>query len=163
MYNIVTMNDERDPCSVESDERPRGMGKWKAVILVLLVLSIIVPVAFFALFIGEEGGTSYRYCSYKEFYDQHENLELKAGDMVYIRDTLSGIWYDQSTQYTYLRFESMDEDRNVSWGYDAGYLADITHGYSAGDSVTLEIEIAQEMSPQGTPILVGHIRSIEHT
>jgi hypothetical protein len=132
-----------------------------AFIVVILVISITIPVTFISLFIKEEG-SSVHYFTYKEFHDQFESLDLKDGDDVHIKDVFSGIWYNESTQYTYMTFESMDASRTDPWGYDAGYQSDITQEYHVGDKVKLKIEMEQEMNDQGIPILVGHIRSIDH-
>ena len=132
-----------------------------AIIVVILVISITIPVTFISLFIKEEG-SSVHYFTYKEFHDQFDSLDLKDGDIVHINDVFSGIWYNESTHDTYMTFESMDEDRTDPWGYDAGYQSDITQEYHVGDKVKLKIEMEQEMNDQGIPILVGHIRSINH-
>ena len=130
-------------------------------IVVILIISIIIPFTFISLFIKEEGN-SVHYFSYKEFYDQFDNLDLKEGDIVYINDVFSGIWYNESTHYIYMTFESMDHSRTNPWGYDAGYQSDITQEYQVGDEVKLKIEMEQEINDQGIPILVGHIRSVNH-
>ena len=132
------------------------------ILIILLVISIVVPISFLSLFLREEGGAIH-YFSYKEFHDQYEDLYLKDGDVVFIKDIFSGIWYNQTTDYTYMTFRSMDNDRTDPWGYDAGYFGDITNEFQSGDKVSLKIEMEQEMSPQGYPTLVGHIKSIEHT
>ena len=146
---------------MEDEELQDGKVRWKAVLAVVLVLSIAVPGSFIALFMVDEGNSTY-YCTFREFHEKYDALELKAGDVVYIEDTLSGIWYNQTAQYTHMTFESMDEIRTVPWGYDTGYRENITDEFSEGESVRLIIELTQEIGAQGVPVLVGHILEIEH-
>ena len=132
------------------------------IVIVILVISIFVPITFISLFIKEEGDSTH-YMTYKELHDKHENMDLKAGDVIYIIDTFSDIWYNQSAHYTYMTFKSMDGYRTDPCGYDAGYPEDVTDEFHSGDNVKLEIEMEQELNGQGVPTLVAHIRSIEPT
>jgi hypothetical protein len=145
----------------EEEDNSKRKKKLIAIVIIILVLSIVIPIAFMSLFLKEEGESIY-YLSYKKLHDKHENSELKDGDIVYIKDIFSGIWYNESSHYTYMTFKSMDDYRTDPWGYDAGYPEDITEEFEVGDNVILKIEMEQEMR-QGIPTLVGHIKSITHT
>jgi hypothetical protein len=100
--------------------------------------------------------------TYKEFYDKYDEGELKAGDTVFIEDTFSDIWYDNDTQYSYMTFESYDEYRTASWGYDMGHGQDVTGEFQPGDKVVVEVELKSELTPQGFPFIQGHAVSINH-
>lgn len=143
----------------QGDNRKR---KLLVLIIIIIVLSIVIPITFLSLFIKEEGSSRY-YFTYKEFHDQFESLDLKDGDTIIIKDFFSGIWYNETAHYTYMTFQSMDEYRTDSWGYDAGYPEDITDDYKVKDKVIIEVEINQKINDQGYPTLVGHIKSIEQT
>ncbi len=130
-------------------------------IIVILIISLFLPISFLMLFINEEGDSTY-YLTFKEFNDKYEDGELKDGDVAYIEDTFSDIWYDNSTEYTYMTFESFDEHRTATWGYDAGYDEDITSDYRPGDAVIVKVELQQELTYRGIPDIRGHIVSIVH-
>ena len=130
-------------------------------LIIVLIVSLFIPISFFTLFITEKGDSTY-HLTYKEFHDKYEDGELKDGDVAYIEDTFSDIWYNDSTEYTCMTFESFDEYRTAPWGYDAGYSQDITDEYRAGDEVRLKVELRQEIGNQGVPDIRGHIVAIEH-
>ena len=111
--------------------------------------------------IKDQGGNTY-YLTYKEMHDMHENNELKAGDIVYINDTFSDIWYDCEDQYTYMTFDSMDEYRTAPWGYDAGYSQDLTDEYQQGDHVIIKVELEQELNYQGVPDIIEYEHFIRY-
>lgn len=144
----------------EENGKKLGIKKMMALIIIILVLTIAIPLSFLSLFIKEEGDSRY-YFTFKEFHDKYDSLDLKEGDIIYIKDVLSGIWYDEEAQYTFMAFRSMDAKRTVSWGYDAGYPENITDEYGVGDKVIIKIEMSQQMI-DGTPRLVAKITSIEH-
>ena len=145
------------------EENGNKMDKKKlmALIIIILVLTIAIPLSFLSLFLKEEGESRY-YFTFKEFHDKYDSLDLKDGDVIYIKDFFSGIWYDEDAQYTFMAFKSMDAERTVSWGYDAGYPENITDEYRVGDEVIIKIEMSQQMI-DGPPTLVDKISSIEHT
>jgi hypothetical protein len=140
--------------------KKKGWKKIVALIIIILVLTIAIPLSFLSLFIKEEGDSRY-YFTFQEFHDKYDSLDLKEGDIVYIKDVFSGIWYDEEAHYTFMAFESMDPYRTVSWEYDAGYSENITDEYDVGDEVIIELEMSQQMI-DGTPRLVAKIDSIEH-
>lgn len=125
------------------------------------MLTIAVPLSFLSLFISEEEESRY-YLTFKEFHDKYIGQDLKDGDIVFIKDVFSGIWYDEDAQYTYITFKSMDAERTVSWGYDMGYSKNITNEYRKGDEVIIKIEMSQQMI-DGIPTLTARIDSIEHS
>ena len=129
-------------------------------LIIVLIVSVFIPISFFTLFIVDKGDSTY-HLTYKEFHDKYEDGELKDGDVAYIEDTFSDIWYDNNTEYTYMTFVSFDEYRTAPWGYDAGYSQDITDEYQPGDKVILKVELQQEIN-QRVPIIRGHIVAIEH-
>lgn len=135
--------------------------KLLALLIVLLILTIVIPIVFISLFLKEEGCGRYYY-SYKEFHDTFDDLELMAGEVIFIKDTFSGIWYNETHHFTYMTFESMDANRTDPWGYDAGHPEDLTEDYHIGDKIIMKIEIKQQMDDSGYTSLVGHIKSIEH-
>lgn len=132
----------------------------KAIILVLVALSIVIPFTFLSLLItpdrhGEE------FLTYKEFQDNHQSMRLKDGDIVFIMDVFSDIWYNRSTGFTYMAFKSMDATRTAPWGYDAGIPEDITGEFGVWDKVVIELEIEEDLDPMGNPRLIAHIADIE--
>lgn len=135
--------------------------KLALLLIIVLIVSLFIPISFFTLFITEKGDATY-HLTYKEFHDKYEDGELRDGDVAYIEDTFSDIWYNNSTEYTYMTFCSFDEYRTAPWGYDAGYSLDITDEYRAGDDVLIKVELEQELNSQGVPNIRGHIASIEH-
>jgi cytochrome c-type biogenesis protein CcmE len=144
------------------EENGNKMDKKKlmALIIILLVLTIAIPLSFLSLFLREEGESTY-YLTFKEFYDKYHSQDLIDGDVIYVKDVFSGIWYDEEAQYTYITFKSMDAERTVSWGYDIGYQENITDEYQEGDEVIIKIEMSQQII-DGTPRLVAKLDSIEH-
>ncbi|UCE36983.1 MAG: hypothetical protein JSW00_16045 [Thermoplasmata archaeon] len=158
MYGMDDMKEYRE--AIEENGNKLGRKKMVALVLIILVLTIAIPLSFFSLFLRDEGESRY-YFTFKEFHDKYDSLDLKDGDIVYIKDVFSGIWYNEDAHYTYLAFESMDGYRTDPWEYDAGYPRNITGDYREGDEVILKIEMNQEMV-DGKPNLVGHITSIEH-
>jgi hypothetical protein len=144
----------------EENGKKLGWKKIMALIIIILVLTIAIPLSFLSLFLRDEGESTY-YITFKEFYDKYHGQELKDGDIIYIKDIFSGIWYDEDAQYTYITFKSMDAERTVSWGYDIGFSKNITDEYQEEDEVIIKIEISQHMI-DGTPRLVAKIDSIEH-
>jgi hypothetical protein len=135
--------------------------KITIILFVLLVLSLITPFSILGLFLQPHGDTTY-HLTYKEFHEKFYNGELKSGDNVFIEDSFSDIWYDNRTDYSYMTFESYDEYRTEPWGYDMGYGQDVTEEFQSGDQVLVEVELKNEMTPQGIQYLQGHIVSIEH-
>jgi hypothetical protein len=144
----------------EENGKKLDIRKMMALIIIILVLTIAIPLSFLSLFIKEEGDSRY-YFTFKEFNDKYDSLDLKEGDIVYIEDVFSGIWYDEEAHYTYMAFESMDPYRTVSWAYDAGYPENITDEYGLGDEVVIKIEMSQQLI-DGNPRLVAKIDSIKH-
>jgi hypothetical protein len=126
----------------EEGSKKLGWKKVMALIIIILVLTIAIPLSFLSLFISEEGESRY-YFTFKEFHDKYNSQDLKDGDIIYIKDVLSGIWYDEDA------------------GYDFGYSKNITDEYQEGDEVIIKIEMSQQMI-DGTPRLVVKIDSIEH-
>ena len=101
--------------------------RFKAIVLVFLIISIVIPFTFLSLvLITEEHGE--QFLTYKEFHENYHSMQLEDGDAVVIRDVFSNIWYNQSTGFTYMAFESMDETRTAPWGYDAGIPEDSVCG-----------------------------------
>ena len=135
--------------------------KSLALFVVVLVVLIVIPLGFFTLFMRGGGDSEYHFDSYKEFLDEFQggSLDLEEGDVVVLEDVLSGIWYNDTTPYTYLMFESVDAHSRVS-GYDAGYQGNVADSYGVGDRVRLRVNIVQELSAQGVPTMRGHIESI---
>lgn len=133
---------------------------YKALILVLIFLSIVIPFTFLSLLITPEEH-SQEFFTFKEFHNNSQHMQLEDGDVVYIRDTFSGLWFNMSTGFTYMTFASMDNTRTAPWGYDAGIPEDITDEFSAWDTVIIELEISEELNSQGNPILIAHITEIE--
>ena len=153
-------NMEEDWQTPEENRKKLGWKKMMALILIILVLTIAIPLSFLSLFLRDEGESTY-YLTFKEFYDKYHNQDLIDGDVIYVKDVFSGIWYDEEAQYTYITFKSMDAERAVPWGYDIGYRENITDEYHEGDEVIIEIEMTQQII-DGTPRLVAKIDSIEH-
>jgi hypothetical protein len=135
--------------------------KLTVILFVILVISIITPFSILGLFLQSHGDSTY-HMTYKEFYDKYDEGELKAGDTVFVEDAFSDIWYDNDTEYSYMTFESYDEYRTAPWGYDMGYDQDVTAEFVPGDDVVVEVELRNEVTPQGLPYLQGHTVSIDH-
>ena len=131
-----------------------------ALVLVLITLSIVIPFTFLSLILTTEDHNE-QFLTYREFHENSQYMELEDGDIVHIRDTFSGIWYNQSTGFTYMTFESMDETKTAPWGYDAGIPEDITDEFSIWDRVEIELEIVEDVDSQGNPMLIAHITEIE--
>jgi hypothetical protein len=131
-----------------------------ALVLVLVVISIVIPFTFLTLILTIEEHSG-QFLTYKEFHENYHSMQLKDGDVVVLRDVFSNIWYNQSTGFTYMAFESMDKTRTVSWGYDAGIPEDITDEFSARDRIEIELEILEDINSQGNPIIIAHITDIE--
>ena len=129
-------------------------------VLVLITISIVIPFTFLSLFLAQEHHSG-QFFTYKEFHENSQYMELEDGDIVFIMDVFSNIWYNQSTGFTYMAFESMDETRTVPWGYDAGIPEDITDEFGVWDRVEIELEISEDVNSQGNPMLIAHITEIE--
>ena len=134
--------------------------RMTALVLVLVVLSIVIPFTFLTLILTTEEHSE-QFFTYKEFHENSQYMELEDGDIVHIRDTFSDLWYNKSTEFTYMTFESMDKTRTAPWGYDAGLPEDITDEFSVWDRVDIELEISEEVNSQGNTILIAHITDIE--
>lgn len=146
---------------IEDEQIPKPeKRRFKALFLVLIVLSIVIPFTFLSLILStDEHGE--QFLTYKEFHENSQYMELEDGDVVRLRDVFSSIWCNQSTGFSYMTFESMDETRTVPWGYDAGIPEDITNEFSVWDRVEIELEIVEDVDSQGNPIIIAHISGIE--
>ncbi|MDG6220382.1 MAG: hypothetical protein QCI38_02910, partial [Candidatus Thermoplasmatota archaeon] len=105
---------------LKREDEKKDKKNWGAIIAILLFISVLVPVAIFTLSVEDTGDSTYT-GTYAEILQKHEELGLKSGDTVIIEDVLSGIWYNASTGYTYLQFQSGDELRASPTDYEAGY------------------------------------------
>jgi len=104
------------------------------VILLIIFFAIPVYITLFTKSLEEE------YITYKELQEKYSNDEYKTGDVVYVRDTLSGIWYNESVNYTFMTFKSNDNYRTAPWGYDAGFPKNITGEIKLADEVEVKFE-----------------------
>jgi hypothetical protein len=121
----------------------------------------MVPVIEYVFF-QEDNDTENEDMTFKDLKDKFDNNELNHGDIEYVTDIFSNIWYDQTTHYTYMTFKSMDDHRTDPWGYDAGYPYDITDIYKIKDKVRLKIQMSEETDESGNARLVGHIKEIKN-
>jgi len=136
--------------------------KITVILFVILVVSLITPFSFLGFFLQHHGDSTY-HMNYKEFHEKYDNGDLKDGDKIYIEDTFSDLWYDNATEYSYMTFESYDEYRTASYGYDMGYSQDVTGEFQPGDCVVVEVEMRTVTMPYGIPCLQGHAVSLDHT
>ena len=161
-HSIIHMDKEKRGVRIteEAETSEPKKRRMTALVLVLITLSIVIPFTFLSLFLAPEEHSE-QFFTYKEFYENSHSMQLEDGDIVHIRDTFSDLWYNQSTEFTYMTFESMDKTRTAPWGYDAGIPEDITDEFDVWDRVEIELEISREVNSQGNPMLVAHITEIE--
>ena len=130
---------------------------------ICLLAIIILLIVFFGIIIFINLFTEPAddvYITFREVRERCDKNEYKLGDVVYVRDTLSGVWYNESANYTFMTFESMDDNRTALWGYDAGYPENITNEFKIGDRVRIKIEF--EDGSEFDKDIIGRIKTIEH-